>query len=256
MTKTNGPPPHANTEEHKAYMRAYAKERAAWVKENKKREEMGLPPLVWQKGLDYQKKVAENKAKKHAETQLAIEKGEYKPHKVSHRRVNIEMVESRERSDAEILRTDLGENSQISMHSLDIMRMPPINLNDAGDVAIRTEEYVNLCIRSDMKPSVEGLALAYGISRYKLNNIVSNGIGVPRDVVDVMERSVGLINAILVDYLQGGKINPIAGIFLLRNTAGYTNYDANSTRFERKEDDQSTHAAEIAEKYKDIELPE
>ena len=74
-----------------------------------------------------------------------------------------------------------------------------------------------------MKPSVAGLALALGVERTTLWKIrMKQTGGYPSDVINSIKRAVQIINAMMEDYMQNGKINPVSGIFLMKNNMDYS----------------------------------
>lgn len=78
--------------------------------------------------------------------------------------------------------------------------------------------YFNTCIEKDIKPGVAGLCLALGISRQTWSMW---GLGKSRDYSDIVEQSRLMMESILEQYMLNGKINPVTGIFLLKNNFGY-----------------------------------
>lgn len=81
----------------------------------------------------------------------------------------------------------------------------------------------HICAEDDMKPSVAGLALAFGRDRRTLwkwaNGIESDFI--PPESRDFIKKAYQFLNAQMEDYAQNGKINPVAAIFLMKNHFGY-----------------------------------
>ena len=141
-----------------------------------------------------------------------------------------------------------GDNSKYTRHNLELFLLNPISFESAEETAERTALYFEICNRNDMKPSVAGYALAIGISRQELWNIVSGKRVKPSAVVDVLKRAYDMLNAQMEDYMQNGKIHPIAGIFLSKNHFGYQ---------DRQEIEVSAHTDagrspdELAQKYAD-----
>lgn len=114
-----------------------------------------------------------------------------------------------------------GDNAKYTAHNLMLYRLKPVSFESADEVAERTETYFDICNQNDMKPSVAGYALSLGISRQELWNIVS-GRRVKSDaVVDLLKRAYLVLNAQMEDYMQNGKINPVSGIFLMKNSFQY-----------------------------------
>lgn len=149
---------------------------------------------------------------------------------------------------------DPGENTRYMQHSLTMMEWERPDLSDPAAVKARIRQYFDLCARNDMKPSIEGLGVAMGTNRKTLWRWV-NGISqtVPPNSREVLASAYDVINAQMADYMQNGKINPVAGIFLMKNNMGYEDktemvLTPNSALGEEQRPD------EIAQKY--AELPE
>lgn len=88
----------------------------------------------------------------------------------------------------------------------------------------RCEDYYALCGDYDAKPTIEGLALAMGISRQTLLRWASNFYDWNRqaNTKEVLEPEVAFLNSQMVTYLTEGAINPISGFFMLKNSFGYS----------------------------------
>ena len=114
-----------------------------------------------------------------------------------------------------------GDNARYTAHNLMLYRLKPVSFESAEEVAERTETYFDICNQNDMKPSVAGYALSLGISRQELWNIVSGRRVKPDAVVDLLKRAYLVLNAQMEDYMQNGKINPVSGIFLMKNSFQY-----------------------------------
>ena len=117
--------------------------------------------------------------------------------------------------------TDPGDNAKYIRHSLTLAKLPKVDLSDNVAVENRVFEYFTICEDNDMKPSVVGLAVALGCSRDYLWKLRTGAKGKNPDVVDTLKRAVELLDLQMVDYMQNGKINPVSGIFLMKNNFGY-----------------------------------
>ena len=119
------------------------------------------------------------------------------------------------------VQTEPGENTRYIHHSLQIARLPKIDMTDALQVNKRVFEYFEICENNDMKPSVAGLALALGVDRSYLWMLRTGAKGKNPDVVNTLKRAVDILDQQMNDYMQNGKINPVSGIFLMKNNFGY-----------------------------------
>ena len=116
-----------------------------------------------------------------------------------------------------------GDNQKYIMHDLKMWNWPAVDMTQPKDVSERIEQYFQICAEDDMKPSVAGMALAFGIDRRTLWKWV-NGIEsayIPSESRDTLKKAYQFLNAQMENYMQNGKINPVAGIFLMKNNMGY-----------------------------------
>lgn len=113
-----------------------------------------------------------------------------------------------------------GDNSKFLTHALMVQAMPPIDFSDPQQVEQRIYDYFKLCIDNDMKPSATGFRNAIGVSKQTISSWRS---GEYREGThqEIIVRGYNLLEALWEDYMQNGKINPVAGIFLGKNLWGY-----------------------------------
>ena len=123
------------------------------------------------------------------------------------------------------LRTELSksDNAKYTLHNLDIMALPPIDARicSAETLQKRCFDYTEICLRNDMKPSLAGLALTLNVSRQTLMKYITGDSQIPYENEAVLRKYNGLLNALMEDYMQNGKINPVTAIFLAKNNYGY-----------------------------------
>ena len=116
-----------------------------------------------------------------------------------------------------------GDNTKYLANALSMWDWQKPDMTDPVAVNARIKEYFQLCINDDMKPSVEGLAFAFGVHRKTLwawaNNIDSARM--PEEVRNLIKRAYEILTVQMANYMQNGKINPVAGIFLMKNNMGY-----------------------------------
>ena len=119
--------------------------------------------------------------------------------------------------------TKPGENARFLSHDLKLMRLPAIDINDEMRVQQRIEEYFSICTEDDIKPSIASLALALGTSRFTLFDWIN---GRNRNITNsqsilTLKKAYDAINSYYEHMMNNGKINPVAGIFLMKNNLGY-----------------------------------
>ena len=118
--------------------------------------------------------------------------------------------------------TEPGDNRKYINHSLRLVDLGKVDMANNEAVTERVRQYFQICSDDDMKPSVAGLAVALGVDRGYLWEIRTGRKGKSPEVADTLKRAVNLLDLQMTDYMQNGKINPVSGIFLMKNNFGYT----------------------------------
>lgn len=124
-------------------------------------------------------------------------------------------------SESQTVHTEPGDNRKYILHSLRLAELPKVNMNSEKEVAQRVIDYFTICSEDDTKPSVAGLALAMDIDRRRLWEIREGKMGNNIAVSDTLKKAMRILDLQMVDYMQNGKINPVSGIFLMKNNFGY-----------------------------------
>lgn len=118
--------------------------------------------------------------------------------------------------------TEPGEMSKMIRQAMTISHWPDIDTDDADQVAERIDQYHMYCMENDMKPDMPGMALALGTTRKTVwaweNGVDSNK---PLAVRNVLKRARAINEQLMSQMMANGKINPVVGIFLLKNSHGY-----------------------------------
>ena len=116
-----------------------------------------------------------------------------------------------------------GDNRKFLEHDLKMWDWPSVDMTKPEAVTERIGNYFRICAEDDMKPSVAGMALAFGVDRKTLwcwcNGVDSAYI--PAESRTTLKKAYQFLNAQMENYMQNGKINPVAGIFLMKNNMGY-----------------------------------
>ena len=121
------------------------------------------------------------------------------------------------------VQADPGENTKCIQFNMELMSLPAIDINNPVQVNERITEYFRITSQYDYKPSVAALALAFQCSRYDLFNWLngrSKVISNPESIL-TLKRAYNGITAYYENMMNTGKINPVAGIFLMKNNFGY-----------------------------------
>lgn len=114
-----------------------------------------------------------------------------------------------------------GENAKFVRHKLEIMQWGDVSITDPVAVRERSVQYIQSCVDADLKPTIAGYALALGMNRDELFKYREGHRGKNEEVRLTLKKTCSVINALMEDYMQNGKINPVAGIFLMKTNMNY-----------------------------------
>lgn len=118
--------------------------------------------------------------------------------------------------------TEPGDISRMLGQAITISHWPPIDTDDADALAERIDQYHRYCFDNDIKPDMVGMALAVGVSRKTLwaweNGVDSDK---PQAVRNTLKKARTINEYLMSQMMQTGKINPVSGIFLLKNNFEY-----------------------------------
>lgn len=117
-----------------------------------------------------------------------------------------------------------GEMSRLIRNSMGLRQMGSIeiDLNDPIAIRNRIDDFLTYCIDRNMKPTVESMALAFGVDRLTLRRW-KDGVArnLPESCKAELKRGYDLMNDLLTQIMSDGKINPVSAIFLLKNNHAY-----------------------------------
>lgn len=116
-----------------------------------------------------------------------------------------------------------GDNSKALAKLLPLYQLPKIDINSDEEVIERIDYYFNYCFNNDLKPGVEGLAMAIGVSRATLWDWETgrSRADVSNTRSDIIKKAKQLLALNMENLSQNGKINPVTAIFLMKNHFGY-----------------------------------
>ena len=124
--------------------------------------------------------------------------------------------------------TEPGDNAKYIGVSLELFRLPPIDLHKPEQVQERLVKYFEIHMKADIKPTVAGMAMALGVDRRRLWEIKTGAllgghtpIDLPYETVDCIKKAYDFMENLMENYMQNGKINPVSGIFLMKNNFAY-----------------------------------
>ncbi len=125
---------------------------------------------------------------------------------------------------------DSGDNAKFLSVNMELFNMPNIDMRNAEEVQQRLYDYFALYANADMKPTVAGMAMALnGMSRQTLWAITHDAptgstgykTALPPGITDLIKKAYFLLENLWESYMNSGKVNPVAGIFLGKNNYGY-----------------------------------
>lgn len=118
--------------------------------------------------------------------------------------------------------TAKGDNSSILKHSIEMAyKWPKVDTNDDQEVQDRIIKYFEYCFDNDIKPGVEGMALALGVNRRTLWQWETEVSRVGSGRCDVIKKAKQILADYMENLSQNGKINPVTAIFLMKNHFNY-----------------------------------
>lgn len=110
-----------------------------------------------------------------------------------------------------------GDNARFLRNALAVYDLPPIDISDSQQVAERINWYFTNCLENDCKPGIAGLCNALGITRMTFFNWQSKVTRDRKEHHELAVRAKGIIEELYEQYMMNGKINPVSGIFLMKN---------------------------------------
>lgn len=155
------------------------------------------------------------------------------------------------------LNLEPGDNTKFLNINLELMNMPSIDMENVEEVQKRLSEYFELYGRYDVKPTVVGMAIALnGHSRQWLwavtHDAPLSGRGnmstLPPEVTNTIKKAYFLLESLWENYMNSGKVNPVAGIFLGKNNYGYQD-KTEYVLTPNQQTDNDYNADEIRERY-------
>lgn len=137
-----------------------------------------------------------------------------------------------------------------------LLDFPKVNIRDPEAVTKRLQEYFDLYMAAEMKPTVSGMAVALGMNRRTLWAIVHDGVvngdgdfvNLPPESALVIKNSYNFLETMWESYFVSGKINPVAGIFLAKNNYDYR--DSIDYNFAQRQDTEQIDTESIRARYK------
>lgn len=150
-----------------------------------------------------------------------------------------------------------GDNTKFMTVQMALLNLPDIDMENPEEVQNRLNKYFALYAQYDMKPTVAGMAIALnGHNRqwlYAVTHDVASGgagykIALPPSVAVLIKKAYFLLENLWESYMNSGKVNPVAGIFLGKNNYGYQD-KTEYVLTPNQQSDNDYSADEIRERY-------
>lgn len=108
---------------------------------------------------------------------------------------------------------------------MEIMALPRVNINSLEEMQGRYAEYMQICRKYGKRMTVAGFAESLGCTRQVLWHIATGRTTRSQGIVDFVNFVLTSINAELEDLMVSNRINPVSGIFLLKQSGYKDNVD-------------------------------
>lgn len=116
--------------------------------------------------------------------------------------------------------TKPGDNARYVRLAMASWNLPPIDISDPKQVEQRIADYFQHCADNDRKPQLIGMANWLGVDRSTVNSW-KRGEYRAETHSPIIKKAIDMLEELWVDFMQNGKVNPGAGIFLGKNLFGY-----------------------------------
>ena len=109
---------------------------------------------------------------------------------------------------------------RIVTHTEELAMMPPLAEWNPENIANRTFEYLEKCKTDGVRPNLSGYSLAMGTTPDGLNEMIMDK-RLTDETRSAILKGVSMVESIMITMMTEQRINPVTGIFLLKNHFGY-----------------------------------
>lgn len=146
---------------------------------------------------------------------------------------------------------ELGKNAQriIAISKLrELNTKHPINPDSASDVHKRFDEFTQVCMEFDLKPTVADFCVALGIDRSTLTRWKNGKVNKPPELIKELQSCLAFLNAFSEHLLVDNDTSPASAIFYTANAhEGYS--DAREIKISAAEVLDQTSTKQLEDKY-------
>lgn len=129
-------------------------------------------------------------------------------------------------------------NAKLLEHAFKYWNVPMAKTDE--EIVQRVEFYLNDCYKNQLKPTIEGCALAIGVTTQTFHKWSENEIKLEFDRADVAKRVRQLLADFDANLLINGKMNPVAYIFRAKNYYGMKDQTESVVKHENNLGDKKT----------------
>ena len=108
--------------------------------------------------------------------------------------------------------------------ALRIAKMPRVDATDTKAITERAEWYFSVCAQNGIRPSITGLAAAFGLSYQRLTEIRAGNYRLlpnwPRESLEIMASYIRAMETLWSEEMTSGEVNPIVSFFMGKNYYG------------------------------------
>lgn len=115
---------------------------------------------------------------------------------------------------------EAGANRQELLNAMEAAKHPRVDTRDVQAIEQRINEYLKYCIDNDVSASVAGCANWLGVNIRTLEGWYTGYRGTPEHQ-RTAARLYGILQDVWAQKMDGGRINPVSGIFMSKVFYGY-----------------------------------
>lgn len=105
-------------------------------------------------------------------------------------------------------------------HAERLASMEPLEIWDAEHIGNRTIEYLERCKEDGVRVNLSAYALSMGTTPDGLNELVADK-RLTDETRCALLKGISMVEAVMIEMMMEQRINPVTGIFLLKNHFGY-----------------------------------
>lgn len=141
------------------------------------------------------------------------------------------------------------QNARFVGNTLELVNLPRIDLDYPDSVKRRVNEYFEICIKNNIKPSVAGLSLSLHTNRTHFIAICNGEAKAAPETRDILCQARNALNELLENYLidKESGANTIGAIVIAKNNFGYK--DQNDVVVHNDGQFNAVDTAELRNKY-------